>query len=408
MEGIKKRCLVEMLRVRYRRASKKEKGRIISELRAAIKVGRRQAKRLLGRREVGRPKKFVPRGRPARYGDHEFIEALKVVWRIMKYMCSRHMKAALPEWLSAIEEERGEFSTSIRERLLRVSVSTIDRLLKPYKAIKGTTFTRPGGFRDEVPIQTNIWDIAQPGFLEADTVAHCGGSMHGEFVNSLTMVDIATMWTEVRAVFGRGSMPVVAAIEQIELALPFPILGYDADNGGEVLNQHVLRYFRDERTARGKPTVQVTRSREYHKNDNAHVEQRNDSVARRWLGYERLPFAELVPLINHYYAEVVCPLMNHFFPSFKLKDKIRIKSRTRRVYSAPVTPYARVMASAHVAPERKAALEAVHKRLNPVALARQETKIRKQIDLELRRLRNALQPTVVCETPLVTQACVGF
>jgi hypothetical protein len=390
MEGSKKRCIVDMLRSRYRRGSKSEKGRILDELCGALKIGKRQAKRLLGRREVGRPKKFGHRGRPSTYRDHEFIEALRYTWKTMKYMCSRYMKAALPEWLGAIEETRGKFPPSVRKRLLSISVSTMDRLLKPYKAIRGITFTRSGGFRDEIPIQENLWNIEQPGFLECDTVAHCGGSTHGEYVNSVTLVDIATTWTEVRAVFGRGSMPVVAAIEEIETALPFPILGYDADNGGEVLNQHVLRYFRDERIGRGKPAVQVTRSREYRKNDNAHVEQRNDSVARRWLGYERMPFAELVPLINYYYAEVVCPLMNHFFPSLKLKAKIRIKSRTRRVYGAPITPYMRVIASPQVSKDWKDRLMAIHKTLNPVVLAHLESKIRKQIDDELKRMRAGL------------------
>jgi hypothetical protein len=387
MESIKKRCLIEMLRVRYNRSRKKEKGEILEELGEQLGIGRKQAQRLLGAKEVGRPRNPLRRGRPSRYRDVEFIAALKLVWKTTKYMCSRHLRAAIPDWLPAIEAERGPFSESVRERLLAISAPTIDRALRPYKVIKGKTFTRSGGFRDEIPIQENIWDIKVPGYLETDTVAHCGGSMLGEFVNSLTMVDVATMWTEVRAVFGRGSTPIVHAIEDIESALPFAILGYDADNGGEVLNQHVFRYFRDERIARGKPPVQVTRSRAYRKNDNAHVEQRNNSVPRRWLGYERLPFTELVPLINYYYRDIICPMMNHFFPSFKLKDKVRIKSRTRRIYADPITPYARVMASPYVSKEQKKYLKAIHEKLNPVILGRLESTVRKKIDQELKRLR---------------------
>lgn len=215
----------------------------------------------------------------------------------------------------------------------------------------------------------------------------------GEYVNSLTMVDIATTWTETRAVFGKGSTPIVHAIEDIEQQLPFRIHGYDCDNGTEVLNSHVLRYFRDERIERGRTPVHVTRSREYKKNDNAHVEQKNNSVARRWLGYERLGHRELTPLVNYYLRDIICPLMNHFYPSFKLADKIRVKSRTRRIYRDPVTPYARVMASPHVNDETKKRLQEQHERLNPLRLLKLEASVRRQIDSLLKAL-NRGEPTV--------------
>jgi len=264
MNGVEKRCLVEVLKSRYRRARKKQKGEVITELSDRLGIGRKQSQRLLSSiQEAGRPRNPLKRGRRSKYRDAEFISALKLVWRTTKYMCARHLHAAMPEWLPALEAERGGFSKSVHERLLSISAATIDRILQPYKVTKGKSLTRSGGFRDEIPIQESCWDIRIPGYLEADTVAHCGGSMLGEFVNTLTMVDIATIWTEARAVFGRGSTPIVHAIEDIEKALPFAIIGYDCDNGTEVLNQHVLRYFRDERIERGKPIVQVTRSREY-------------------------------------------------------------------------------------------------------------------------------------------------
>jgi hypothetical protein len=305
-------------------------------------------------------------------------------------MCSRHLKSSIPDWLPFIEYERGALPADIRARLLTISAPTIDRLLKPYKALKGKTLTRSGGFRDEIPIQGNIWDEKRPGFLEADTVGHCGHSTMGEYVNSLTMVDIATTWTETRSVFGKASRPIIEAIEDIEAELPFPILGYDADNGTEVLNHFVLNYFQKERIERDRPPVQVTRSREYRKNDNAHVEQRNNSVARRWLGYDRLDFRQLAPLVNHYFRDIVSPLINHFFPSFKLADKIRIKSRCRRIYKDPVTPYTRVLASPFVSEERKDKLRRFHSKLNPLELLRREAVARRRIDLALKQLRSGM------------------
>lgn len=389
MDNLEKRSILEFLRSKYRRTKRKpEKVGILDEVVKLLEVGRRQAKRLMAIREPGRPKNPDRRGRPGKYQDSEFKQALKEVWATTHYMCGRLLKAAIPDWLKPIEEERkSAFSPSIRPRLLQVSAATIDRILQPWKATKGKSLTKSGGFREQIPIQENVWDIQVPGFMEADTVAHCGGSTMGEYVNSLTMTDIATTWTETRAVFGKGSTPIVHAIEDIELYLPFDLLGYDSDNGTEVLNQHTIRYLRDERIERGLPLVAVTRSREYRKNDNAHVEQRNDSVARRWLGYERLDFRQIQPLVDYYYKFIISPLTNHFFPSFKLHDKIRIKSRTRRVYRNPITPYARVMASPFVRQEHKDFLGNIHIQLNPVKLMKEQRKIRKQIDLAMKDLR---------------------
>lgn len=388
MRGLEERCYLEMLRGRYCKAGKKAKGDILSEVEERFQVCRRQARRLMEPRAVGRPKNSRRPGRRGKYQDAEFRQALREVWRAMRYMCGRLLKAGIPDWLEAIEAERGRpFPKDVHERLLAISASSIDRNLAPHKVLKGKSLTKPGSFRDQIPIQESIWNIQIPGFLEADTVAHCGGSTQGEYINSVVMVDIATIWSEARAVFGKGSTPIVNAIEDIEKSLPFSIKGYDSDNGTEVLNQHVLRYFRDERVERGKPEVQVTRSREYRKNDNAHVEQRNDSLARRWLGYERMDFAELQPLIDYYYKYIVCPLTNHFFPSFKLHDKIRIKSRTRRVYKNPITPYRRVMESPHVSEVEKFRLKAIHEQLNPVQLLKQERLVRKRMDSALKALK---------------------
>ena len=387
MNGIEKQCLISVLRERYRKVGKKGKGEILSELSAKLSICRKYAIRLLRPGNPGRPKNLPRRGRPSRYQDKEFKDALRFVWKVVGYPCGRTLKAAIPLWLDAIEDEYGKFRIDVRARLVQISAPTIDRILKPFKVLKGKTFTRSGGFREEIPIQGNIWDVGIPGYMEADTAVMCGGSMRGEFVNTLTMVDIATIWTETRAVFGRGSNATFDAIRDIEYKLPFNILGYDADNGLEVLNHHLYAYFYTDRITKGLVPVQVTRSREYHKNDNCHVEQRNDTLVRKFLGYERIEFKELVPLINYYYAEVVCPLLNHFMPTFKLADKIRIKSQTRRVYKNPITPYQRLMDSRHLSETQKLKLKMIHQNLNPVRLRNQEKQLRLLIDTALRRLK---------------------
>ncbi len=398
-----KQIYIKMLRDRYRRSKKCKKGLILDEAVLVLKISRKHAIRLFGGKGAGRPKKSGRNGRPGKYQDQDFKSGLKLCWRTMRYPCGRILKEGIPIWLEFIEAEYGLFKPDVRAKLLTVSSATIDRILKGYKVEKGKSFTRSTGFRDEIPIQENIWDIKIPGYIESDTVAHCGGSLAGEFVNTLTIVDIATIWTEARAVFGRGSNAVFDALKVIEAALPFPILGYDADNGGEVLNKAILSYFREERIEQGRPPVQVTRSRAYKKNDNAHVEQRNDSIARRYLGYERIDFNELVPLINYYYSEIVCPLQNHFFPTFKLKDKVRVKSRTRRIYDDPVTPYSRVMESPHVSQDFKDRLLLQHQKINPVQLVILERIIRKQIDSVLKNLRQGIQGKIIVPETCLAQ-----
>ena len=206
--------------------------------------------------------------------------------------------------------------------------------------------------------------------------------MYGDFINSVTTVDIATTWTEVRGTWGRGSSGVIEQLKSIEGSLPFTVLGYDADNGGEVLNWHIIDYFHDR-----KIPAAVTRSRSYQKNDNAHVEQKNNTVPRRYLGYERLDCQDVLSLVNHYYKDILCPLLNHFYPSNKLKDKQLIESKRKRFYDKPMTPYARVMQSSYVSQQEKDKLKATHDSLNPVELRIQEQYVRKQIDSLMKQFR---------------------
>ncbi len=383
MQNIELRSAIEWLKYRYRYCNKKRKGEVLNELVERFSVDRKYLVRLLAPKRGGRPKTPRKGGRPGKYGDKPFQIALKKMWRITKYMCGKYLEEAMPEWLPSYEEECGAFPVDVHERLLSISGSSIDRYLKPFKAEHGLTLTRPGGvLRSEIPIQGNIWDEQHPGYLECDTSAHCGSTTMGEFVSSLTTVDIASTWTELRAVWGRGSSNVLQELKDIEASLPFPISGYDPDNGGEVLCRHIIGYFRDR-----KIPVTVTRSRAYKKNDQAHVEQRNSSVVRRFLGHERLDFIELTPLVNSYYREILCPLMNHFFPSHKLKDKRQEHGKRKRVYDPPMTPYARLPASPFVTDEAKEKLKAQHAALNPIKLSRQETIARKEIDQLLKKLK---------------------
>lgn len=361
-----RRAYLEAIRVRYRKADRAGKAKILDEFCAVCGYHRKYAIRLLGRK----PGRSVPRrvGRKPRYDSPGLLEALRRIWLASDQLCGKRLKAALPLWLPYYESEYDELEASDRHALLTVSASTLDRLLKPLRVShpKGLCGTKPGTLlKRQIPIRCEHWDVSQPGFMEADTVAHCGDSLAGNFVWSLTLTDILTGWTECRATWNKGAQGVITQIQAIEAALPFPMRGFDCDNGSEFLNHHLLRYFSQHPR---HPTF--TRSRPYKKNDNAHVEQKNWSHVRHLFGYDRFEDSRLVPLMNDLYANEWSQLQNHFCPSMKLQEKTRDGSRYKRRYSLPVTPYQRVMACEIIPESVRLEIETLHQSLNPFDLKR--------------------------------------
>jgi hypothetical protein len=320
------------IRTRYLRAGKKAKTLILDEFSAICGYNRKYAIRILSlAREKAPPKGGRRPGPKTVYQDAKLVEALKRIWFASDQMCSKKLKAAIPLWLPFYDTEFEPLEETTKEKLLRVSAATIDRLLRPSRALykKGRCTTRPGTLlKNQIPVKTEHWDISQPGFFEADTVAHCGNSMAGDFVFSLTFTDILTGWTENRAVWGKGSLGVLRQIEDIEHGIVFPILGFDCDNGSEFLNHHLVKYFTD----RPKNPVMFTRSRPYQKNDNAFVEQKNWTHVRQLLGYDRFDKPELVGLINDLYKNEWSLFNNYFCPTLKLKEKMKINSRYIKTY----------------------------------------------------------------------------
>jgi hypothetical protein len=378
MSSKSKREYLEAIYQRYKRGTRKDKAIILDEFCTTCGYHRKHAIRLLKKftRYIKQPKK--KRGRTSLYSKGAILKPLKKIWLSANLPCSKRLKAIFPLWLPGYVQEYGNLPSEVTKALLTVSPATIDRLLKPvrvkYKG-RGRTTTKPGTLlRNQIPIKTNQWDESRPGFLEADTVAHCGTSMAGTFAFTIDCVDIATGWTEQRAVWGKGETEVLAQIKDIEVSLPFPLRGFDSDNGGEFLNYHLLRHF-TEREQR----VQFTRSRAYHKDDNSHVEQKNWTHVRQWLGYNRFDVPEIVPLLNDLYKTEWRLFHNFFCPSVKLIEKQRIASKTIKRYDSPKTPYQRVMDSPDIDPSIKQKLTKQFKRLNPFHL-------RKAMEDKLKRI----------------------
>jgi len=306
--------------------------------------------------------------KPPSYQNEAVGKTLKEIWLAANLPCSKRLKVILPLWLPGYVDRFGQRSPDVTNALLKISPPTIDRLLKPIRihyTKRGRSTTKPGTLlRKQIPIKTNQWDESRPGFLEADTVAHCGDSTSGIYVvNTIDFVDIATGWTEQRAVWGKGESGVLEQIKNIEKILPFPLLGFDCDNGGEFLNYHLLRHF----TKRKHP-VSFTRSRAYHKDDNAHIEQKNRTHIRQWLGYDRLDNPKVVSLINNLYTKEWTLFHNFFCPSVTLLAKKTIGSKTIKHYDLPKTPYQRIMDSPHIHESVKLSISKQLENLNPFML----------------------------------------
>lgn len=376
-----KKSYLDITRERYGNASKLDKQVLLTEVCNTYGYHRKHAIRLLNSRPKRRKKVKLSKGRP-RYDKALLLPHLKALWFATNQMCSRKLKAALPQWLPWYNLPTDAPREIIIESLKSLSAATIDRWLQPYRSEavrKRLCGTKPGTLlKHQIPIKTDNWDVTQPGFLEADTVAHCGNSMAGDFVWSVTFTDIFSTWTECRAIWNKGSAGVISAIEQLQSVLPFSILAFDSDNGSEFLNHHLVRYF----SHQSKP-ISFTRSRPYHKNDNAHVEQKNWTHVRQLFGYERFDKPQLVELMNDIYHNEWSQLCNHFSPTMKLIEKTKVGSRYRKKYDLPKTPFQRLIDSAHLEKNTKQRLLFEHQSLNPFDL-------QKKIEIKLKKVFNLL------------------
>jgi hypothetical protein len=374
MSQITKEEVLEKKRARYQRAGQEHKSKIIDELVELFGYHRKAAIRAL------RPKASleapVVRGRPKQYDPDKLLRPLKAIWLEALQPCGERLKAALPDWLPAYEEDHRRLDADVREALLKASRATLDRLLIPARVEhRRRATTRPGTLlRQQIPLRTE-WNENEPGFLEMDTVALCGGTLDDRHGWMFDAVDIHTTWNEMRALPNRGEAAVLGQIRDVEARLPFALRGVDSDNGGEFINHHLVKHF----TGRSKP-VSFTRSRPYRKNDNAHIEQKNYTQVRQWFGYERYDNPAVWPLLNALCAGALNQLMNYFLPTMKLQRKERVGSKMVRHYDQTQTPLSRVLASAGVSQETKERLRAEKVGLNPFALRREVDRRLKEIE----------------------------
>lgn len=372
---------------RYRKGRKKDKQQILDEFCETTGYSRGYGRYVLRnhgrevwlagkRRIVGDVHKRQQRLRPRVYDD-DVVKTLVKLWELLNYLCGKRLVAIMPELIEKLEQF-GELRLPgvTREKLLRISASSVDRLLKPERRkhqLRPRAHTKPGTLlKHQIPIRTFAeWNEQQPGFAEIDLVAHDGGLALGDFCQTLDLTDVCTGWTETEAVPNKAQVWVFAAIQEVRQRLPFPLLGLDSDNGSEFVNNELLRYCQQER-------ITFTRARPYRKNDNCYVEQKNYSVVRQTVGYQRFDTTAELLLLKQLYLTLRL-YTNFFQPTMKLKSKERFGSRVKKTYELPQTPYQRVLASSEVIAADKQKLKRQYKLLNPVALKRELDKVRKKL-----------------------------
>lgn len=364
--------LVSVTQQRYRKATKKEKTEILNQIETSTGHNRKYLMMLL---KDGAPVRKERKGNRRPSYDGEVLESLKSLWRLTNYVCAKRLVPFLPILIASLERHKSmSFEPTIKAKLLKISAATADRLLKPEreKLRRSPSLTKQGNLlRKHIQIRTFAdWQEDCPGFVEVDTVAHHGGVIQGPFLNTLSLTDVATGWTEGIPLRNKTGKEALRGLKLLRKRLPFPLQGLDCDNGGEFMNEELIDYCDRQR-------LTLTRSREYRSNDQCHIEQKNGSVIRKLTGHARYSGDEAFSILDELYM-VASEYVNFFQPSLKLKSKIRVGSKSHRTYEIAQTPYQRLLCR-DLSNGARLALQKQFERIDPVELFEKLTALQSKL-----------------------------
>lgn len=380
MTHMGKKELIDEVKPRYLKASKFEKSNILDEFCLNTGYNRNYAIQILQADcDYHRVKREGRKKRKQKYGSDVMLVAIKI-WELLEYPCGARLKPSLIPMLEALERSKEiSVSSDVKEKLKLITARTLDRRLKKERKIRklnrsrGTT--RHGSLlKSSIPIRITDWDTSKAGFMEMDTVAHNGGNPSGEFIYSLDMTEIYSGWSEQIAVMGKGEAGMITAVDEIKNVVPFNLLGMDSDSGSEFVNWHMVRYCEQHK-------LFLTRSRPDRKNDNAYVEQKNNTHVRKWLGYGRYDTKKQLLAINDLYQNELRLFNNFFRPVMKILSKEKVNNSVcKKIYDVAQTPYQRLLDSNQISQQKKQELQDLYLSLNPVEL-------KKEIDRKLKYIQ---------------------
>jgi hypothetical protein len=354
-----RKALVREVAPRYKKAGKKEKGRILDEFVHNSGYNRKYAIHILSnegkvyKRRIYRGEAAVKLRATYRGGyrktagrkpvyDESVQRCVLKIWRYFDHMCSKLLKAFIAHNIDDLYRSKWlRLDPRCRDKLTHISAATIDRIVSKerskWKQQRGRSTTRPGSLlRNQIPIRVfYTWDQRRPGFFEMDTVSHDGGFATRECCHTLSITDVCVGWTELRSVMNNASRWILQQLDDMRAQIPYTILGVDSDNGSEFINKPVLRWTEEHH-------ISFTRGRPYRKNDNCFIEQQNYHSVRKVIGYGRFEGEQAHHALQEIYR-YLCPLRNYFYPCVRLVSKQRIDGKSRKTYDAPETPYDRLM-----------------------------------------------------------------
>ena len=376
-----RRQVTNKLRSSYRRASKAEKGRILDEVMETTGLCRSSARRLLVGPALPRPSEQVDRRslKPRGFSD-DARELLEHAWMLMDMPCGKYFVVMWPQWfpLLAANGEFEKWDDSAVCEVTNMSAATVDRYLAPARATfalrgKSATSSVPPALRNSIAIRKATDELdGLPGNVEADTVAHCGPTLIGDFARTVSLTDIATGWTECESIPNNAMRWIVNAVDDMKGQFPFPIRNFDSDNGSEFINKEVAKWLQAQ-------DIEWTRSRPYQKNDQATIESKNYHVVRKRGFYWRYDTPEEVALLNQLW-ELVGIRQNYFTPTRKpIGYSQTADGRRQRIYDKPATPWQRAVAFEMVTAEARARAEEILATVNPADLTRKITRIQSQL-----------------------------
>lgn len=368
MDMYSKRQYLTRLQTKYLKADKAGKTAILDEYIENTGHNRKYVIQQLNNVRLTSIQKFPRKKRNSRYGA-SLLAPLEKLYEIFDCACAQRLKPALE-----VELDRLRYFGEIKiddetaKHLKQMSTATMDRKLSKIRrnyTKKGISTTKPGSLlKKHIPIKLTQWDTKKVGFQEVDLVSHCGGNSSGQFAHTISLTEICSGWWEGEGIMNKGQLQTLAGIKQMRKRTPFDWLGIDSDNGSEFINDHLFQYCKSE-------SLEFSRSRPNHKNDNAYIEQKNWTHVRQVVGYARYDTEQEVDILNDLYRNELRDYKNFFLPQMKLKSKTRIGGQLKRKYEKAKTPYHRLLESGQLSDQQRKVLTKTYNQLNPGQLKRQ-------------------------------------
>src|SRR4030042_353135 len=363
-----RRKYLKLVRPRYSKARRRERGELLTEIGEVTGMHRKRLIRLMNMPSLERaPKK--PRFRRRRYGS-AVADAVRVVWESLEYVCAERLTPVLLETARQLAQwEELALAAEVEIALGTISRATVQRFLQRFQQDTPKLPRRkpqpPNRLLWQVPMERLSWRTEIPGSFETDLVHHCGAVAMGEYIHTLQLVDIATGWSERAAVLGRSQEAMGRGFRKVQERLPFPIKHLHPDNGSEFFNDHLIRYFGEEITG-----LRLSRSRPYRKNDNRFVEQKNSTLVRAYVGYDRLDTSTQCAALNALYDQLWL-YYNLFQPVMHMTGKEITDGKLYRKHDKAQTPYQRLLSTHALSPEEETRFATLYSQTNPRQLRRQ-------------------------------------